>query len=236
MLNLIRGLLAAAVLLPAAVICSSERADTPGSAVPVAAADEAPGTVGEERSIVLAGGCFWGVQAVFQHVKGVKKALSGYAGGSKASARYDLVSTGKTGHAEAVEVTYDPSQVTLGTLLRIFFSVVHDPTQLNRQGPDEGSQYRSAIFFTSDDHRRVAQAYIEQLQSSRLFARPIVTETAPLSAFYPAEDYHQDYATLHPNQPYIAFHDMPKLIHLREQFPDLSAAHPLGKQTMGNSE
>jgi len=224
MLNFIQGLLAAVLVLPAAVVCSSERADTPGSAIPVAAVDEAPGTADEERSIVLAGGCFWGVQAVFQHVKGVKRVISGYAGGSKASAHYDLVCSGKTGHAEAVEVTYDPSQVTLGTLLRVFFSVVHDPTQLNRQGPDEGSQYRSAIFFNRDDHRRVAQSYIGQLQSSGLFARPIVTETATLSAFYPAEDYHQDYATLHPNQPYIAFHDLPKLVHLREQFPNLFAA------------
>jgi peptide-methionine (S)-S-oxide reductase len=221
MLHLLPGLFATVLLLPAAVVCSSERADTPGAAIPVATLDETPEDAGAERRIVLAGGCFWGVQIVFQHLKGVKRATSGYAGGGRETARYNLVCTGRTGHAEAVEVTYDPAQVTLGTLLRVFFAVAHDPTQMNRQGPDEGTQYRSAIFYANDDQRRIAEAYIAQLQDSGIFARRIVTETAPLAAFYPAETYHQDYATLHPEQPYIAFHDLPKLAHLREQFPEL---------------
>ena len=174
-----------------------------------------------QQTAVFAGGCFWGVQAVFQHVKGVVNATSGYSGGAANTAQYELVSTGETGHAESVKITYDPSQITYGELLRIFFSVVHDPTQLNRQGPDEGTQYRSAIFYESDEQQRIAESYITQLNDAKIFRRKIVTQVVPLKAFYPAEDYHQDYATRHPNQPYIVFNDAPKVAHLRQQFPDL---------------
>src|ERR1700751_6218141 len=174
-----------------------------------------------QQTAVFAGGCFWGVQAVFQHVKGVVKATSGSSGGAAKTAEYELVSTGETGHAESVKITYDPSQITYGELLRIFFSVVHDPTQLKRQGPDEGTQYRSAIFYDNDEQKRIAESYIAQLNDAKIFRRKIVTQVVALNAFYPAEDYHQDYATRHPDQPYIVLNDAPKVAHLRQQFPDL---------------
>lgn len=174
-----------------------------------------------KETAVLAGGCFWGVQDVFEHVKGVKEATSGYSGGSVASPQYEQVSTGKTGHAESVRVTFDPAQISYGQLLKVFFSVVQDPTQLNRQGPDTGTQYRSVIFYTNDEQKRVAEAYIAQLEQAKLFPAPIVTQVVPFKAFYRAEDYHQDYATLHPENPYIARNDAPKVEHLREQFPAL---------------
>jgi peptide-methionine (S)-S-oxide reductase len=158
---------------------------------------------------------------VFQHVKGVIGATSGYAGGSAKTAEYELVSTGETGHAESVKITYDPSKITYGQLLRVFFSVAHDPTQLNRQGPDEGTQYRSSIFYGTDDQKRIAEAYITQLEKAKVFQRPIVTQVVPLKGFYPAEAYHQDYAAHHPNNPYIIYNDAPKVAHLRELFPDL---------------
>jgi peptide-methionine (S)-S-oxide reductase len=170
------------------------------------------------QTAVIAGGCFWGVQGVFQHTAGVVNALSGYAGGSKASANYTLVSTGSTGHAEAVEIKYDPKQISYGKILQIFFSVAHDPTQLNRQGPDSGTQYRSAIFTTSDEQKKVADAYIAQLNAAKVFKKPIVTKVGPLEGFYAAEAYHQDYLTLHPNQPYIAFNDLPKVENLKKIF------------------
>jgi len=173
------------------------------------------------QTAVFAGGCFWGVQAVFQHVKGVISATSGYSGGSAKTAEYEIVSTGETGHAESVQVVYDPSQITYGELLRVFFSVAHDPTELNRQGPDTGTQYRSVIFFANEEQKRIANAYIAQLDTAKVFRHPIVTQVVPLQAFYPAEAYHQDYATLHPNQPYIAFNDAPKVEHLRQEFPEL---------------
>jgi peptide-methionine (S)-S-oxide reductase len=173
------------------------------------------------QTAVFAGGCFWGVQAVFQHVKGVTNATSGYSGGSPANPDYELVSDGQTGHAESVEVTFDPSQVSYGQLLRVFFSVAHDPTQLNRQGPDTGSQYRSVIFYSNEEQKRIATAYIDQLGQAKSFARPIVTQVVPLKAFYAAESYHQNYAELHPDNPYIAINDAPKVEHLRQQFPDL---------------
>jgi peptide-methionine (S)-S-oxide reductase len=176
-----------------------------------------------EQTAVLAGGCFWGMQAVFQHVKGVKSATSGYSGGDAKSAQYEVVSTGQTGHAESVKIVYDPSQLTYGELLRVFFSVAHDPTQWNRQGPDEGSQYRSVIFYGNDQQKKIAQAYIAQLDQARVFPAAIVTQVAPLKAFYAAEAYHQDYATRHPDQPYIFYNDAPKLAHLRQQFPELYA-------------
>jgi peptide-methionine (S)-S-oxide reductase len=176
------------------------------------------------QTAVIAGGCFWGIQAVFQHVKGVTNATSGYSGGDARTAQYETVSTGQTGHAESVNITYDPSQITYGQLLRVFFSVAHDPTQLNRQGPDEGTQYRSVIFYNSDEQKRVAEAYIAQLEKAKVFPHRIVTQVVPLKAFYPAEAYHQNYATIHPNDPYIRYNDAPKVAHLQQQFPDLYAA------------
>jgi peptide-methionine (S)-S-oxide reductase len=176
-----------------------------------------------ESSVVLAGGCFWGVEAVFQNMRGVRTAVSGYAGGSAWNANYNVVSMGVTGHAESVQVTYDPSQITLGQILRVFFSVAHDPTQLNRQGPDVGRQYRSAIFHADAEQKRVAEAYIAELDRLKAFERKIATEVVPLDAFYPAEPYHQDFAERNPDHPYIVIHDAPKLVHLRRLFPDLYA-------------
>jgi len=174
-----------------------------------------------EETAVFAGGCFWGVDAVFKHVKGVSEVVSGYAGGSAATAHYEQVSEGDTGHAESVRVRFDPARVSYQQLLQVFFSVAHDPTQLNRQGPDTGSQYRSAIFYTSAGQQQIAQSYIRQLTAARTFSAPIVTQVVPLQQFYPAEDYHQNFLALHPYQSYIVFNDMPKLNHLREQFPSL---------------
>jgi peptide-methionine (S)-S-oxide reductase len=172
-------------------------------------------------TVVFAGGCFWGVQGVFQHVKGVVSATSGYAGGSVAKPSYETVSTGSTGHAESVRVVYEPSKVSYAQLMEVFFSVAHDPTQLNRQGPDHGTQYRSAVFFTNDTQRQATQAYIAQLTKSGVVKHPIVTQVAPLGAFYAAEDYHQDYATLHPNDPYIAYNDAPKIADLKARYASL---------------
>ncbi len=175
------------------------------------------------QTAVFAGGCFWGVEAVFRHVKGVTRAVSGYAGGMVVKPTYDQVGTGKTGHAESVEVTYDPAKVSYGQLLAVFFSVAHDPTQLNRQGPDHGTQYRSAIFYVNDDQKRVAEAYVQQLDQAKLFGSPIVTQVAKLPAFWPAEDYHQNYLALHPTQPYIVYNDLPKLGALQKEWPQLYA-------------
>lgn len=174
-----------------------------------------------EQTAVLAGGCFWGIEAVFEHVKGVIDAASGYAGGSAATAKYEIVSNGRTGHAEAVRIKYDPSQISYGQLLKVFFSVAHDPTQLNRQGPDRGTQYRSAIFCLNEDQKRIAQAYIAQLDKAKVFDSPIVTKVGLSTDFYIAEDYHQDYVVHHPNEPYIVMHDLPKVENLRKQFPNL---------------
>ena len=174
-----------------------------------------------EQKAVLAGGCFWGIEAVFEHVKGVSDAKSGYAGGAAASADYRKVSSGTTGHAESVLVTYDPSQITYGQLLKVFFSVAHDPTELNRQGPDRGTQYRSAIFYANEEQKRIAEAYIKQLDRLKLFSQPIVTQVTPLDAFHDAEAYHQDYLAQHPDEPYIVINDMPKVENLRKQLPEL---------------
>jgi peptide-methionine (S)-S-oxide reductase len=181
---------------------------------------------GALATAVVAGGCFWGVQAVFQHVEGVESAVSGYAGGTVANPDYHTVSDGVTGHAESVEVKYDPAKVSYGQLLQIFFSVAHDPTQLNRQGPDTGTQYRSAIYFTDPEQQKAAEAYIAQLDAAGAFPSPIVTEVKPLDVFYPAEDYHQDYATLHPDQAYIAFNDLPKVANLHAMFPNVWRDQP----------
>jgi peptide-methionine (S)-S-oxide reductase len=173
------------------------------------------------QTAVFAGGCFWGVDAVFKHIKGVSEVVSGYAGGNAATAHYDQVSNGDTGHAESVRVRFNPAQVSYQQLLQVFFSVAHDPTQLNRQGPDTGSQYRSAIFFTSTEQQKIAQSTIQQLTAAHTFSAPIVTQVVPLQEFYPAEEHHQNYLALHPYQPYIVFNDMPKLEQLRKQFPRL---------------
>ncbi len=172
------------------------------------------------QTAVVAGGCFWGVQGVFQHTAGVVNAVSGYAGGSKMTADYNMVSSGTTGHAESVEIKYDPKKISYGRILQIFFSVAHDPTQLNRQGPDTGTQYRSAIFTTNDDQKQVAEAYIAQLNAAKVYKKPIVTKVGPLEGFFPAEAYHQDYLTLHPNQPYIAYNDIPKVENLKKIFAE----------------
>jgi peptide-methionine (S)-S-oxide reductase len=174
-----------------------------------------------EQSAVFAGGCFWGVEGVFEHVKGVKSAVSGYSGGSKNTAHYDLVSNGNTGHAESVKVTYDPAQITYGQLLKVYFSVVHDPTELNRQGPDDGTQYRSAIFYANDDQKRTAEAYIAQLEQAHIFKHKIVTQVVALNAFYPAEAHHQHFMENNPNHPYIVYNDAPKLAALKKQLPEL---------------
>src|SRR5262249_19278858 len=179
------------------------------------------------ESVVLAGGCFWGVQAVFQHTKGVVRATSGYSGGSKDTAEYQLVGSGRTGHAESVEVKFDPHQISYGKILQIFFSVAHDPTQLNRQGPDTGSQYRSAIFYSGDEQKRVAETYVDQLNKAGVFKHTVVTQIAPLAGFYPAENYHQDYATLHPYNPYIAYNDLPKIENLKRVFADVYRDKPV---------
>ena len=179
-----------------------------------------------EETVVLSGGCFWGVQAVFQHVKGVISATSGYSGGEARTAEYEVVSTGRTGHAESVKVVFDPSQVTYGQLLHVFFAVAHDPTELNRQGPDEGPQYRSVVFFSTPEQERITRAYIEQLDKAHVFRHAIVTQVVPLKAFYPAEAYHQNYATLHPDSMYIRFNDAPKVENLKKAFAPIYRESP----------
>ena len=170
---------------------------------------------------VFAGGCFWGVDAVFKHVNGVSEVVSGYAGGSATTARYPIVGTGTTGHAESVKVTYDPAKISYADLLKVFFSVAHDPTQLNRQGPDVGPQYRSAIFYADEQQKEIARRYIDQLNQAKVFSKPIVTQVSALDKFYPAEDYHQNYLALHPTQPYIVFNDLPKIAQLKKELPNL---------------
>ncbi|HLO48120.1 MAG TPA: peptide-methionine (S)-S-oxide reductase MsrA [Kamptonema sp.] len=191
------------------------------SKVPEPTTDIATSMAKGKQTAVLAGGCFWGVEAVFEHLKGVSSVVSGYSGGNEATANYEVVSSGETDHAESVEITYDPSQISYGQLLKIYFAVAHDPTELNRQGPDEGRQYRSAIFFSNDEQKRVAAAYIEQLNKAHVFSQPIVTQLVPLKSFYAAEEYHQDFIARNPNYPYVVVNDLPKLSQLREQFPDL---------------
>jgi peptide-methionine (S)-S-oxide reductase len=217
----IAGLLAGGVLLKSNGLGAAE------SAVEIPAPTLDPGdNSGGLQTAVLAGGCFWGVQGVFQHTQGVVDAVSGYAGGSAENPSYNQVSTGTTGHAESVAVRYDPQKISYGKILQIFFSVAHDPTQLNRQGADVGTQYRSAIFTTTDEQKRIADAYVKELNDAGVYGAPIVTEIAPLKTFYQAEDYHQDYATLHPRQPYIAFNDLPKIENLKTMFPEVWRDQP----------
>jgi peptide-methionine (S)-S-oxide reductase len=218
-LRILLGLLAVVI-----VWAAFGRRAAASPAVPAAAVDAPLAKTQGQETAVVAGGCFWGIQAVFQHVKGVISATSGYSGGESKTAEYEVVSTGETGHAESVKIVYDPSQITYGQLLRIFFSVAHDPTQLNRQGPDEGTQYRSAIFYNSPEQKRIADAYIGQLGSAKVFSGRIVTQVVPLKGFFAAEDYHQNYAANHPNDLYIRYNDAPKVTHLQQQFPDMYRA------------
>lgn len=201
-----------------------------GAEAPViiaAPAVDNPKAAGAAQTAVLAGGCFWGVQGVFEHVRGVKKVVAGYAGGEKSTAQYETVSSGGTGHAESVKITFDPAAISYGQILQIAFSVVHDPTQLNRQGPDVGTQYRSAIFYADDNQKRIAQAYVSQLDQAHAFARPIATRVDPLKGFYEAEAYHQDYLIHNPTQPYIATYDLPKIENFRRTFPELYSGSPV---------
>ena len=186
-----------------------------------------PKTAGPLQTAVLAGGCFWGVQGVYEHVRGVRKVIAGYAGGDKATADYETVSSGTTGHAESVKILFDPAEISYGQILQIAFSVVHDPTELNRQGPDVGSQYRSSVFYADDSQKRIAEAYIAQLDRSHAFPRPIVNRVDPLKGFYAAEDYHQDYLIHNPSSPYIAYFDIPKIENFKRTFPQLYSGQPV---------
>jgi peptide-methionine (S)-S-oxide reductase len=207
--------------LLSAALAACHLASAANTALPMPATDEAVAPGEGLRTAVVAGGCFWGIQDVFQHVKGVVSATSGYSGGSAATAHYEVVSSGITEHAESVQVTYDPKQITYGQLLRVFFAVGHDPTQLDRQGPDTGVQYRSVIFYRDAEQQRVAEAYLAQLRDAKVFARPIVTRVTPFKAFYEAEGYHQDYARRHPQDLYIVYNDAPKVAQLQHEFPEL---------------
>ena len=220
----------AAILAPALIGLALLRSPLLAAEAPVIIAAPAldnPKSAGPPQTAVLAGGCFWGVQGVFEHVRGVQKVIAGYAGGDRASAQYETVSSGGTGHAESVKIVFDPGTVSYGQLLQIAFSVVHDPTQLNRQGPDVGTQYRSAIFYGDEAQKRIAESYIAQLEKSGVFPRPIVTRVDPLKGFYPAEDYHQDYFYYNPNVPYIAMFDAPKLQNFKRTFPELYNSRPV---------
>ena len=216
--NRFHNLICMLVLLPMleSVACLPAHGQIP----PFAGAASSP-VVNGRQVAVLAGGCFWGVDAVFRHVKGVASVVSGYSGGSASTALYETVSTGTSGHAESVKITFDPSQVSYAELLRVFFSVATDPTQLNRQGPDEGTQYRSVVFYATEDQKQIALAYIDQLNRARVFRGPIVTQVVPLKAFYPAEEYHQNFLARNPTHPYIVYNDIPKLRELQKRFPDL---------------
>ena len=215
---------AVSLLLPVATTACA--AESPHVLPPPLADETSSNASAMSEVAVVAGGCFWGVQGVFQHVKGVTRAVSGYAGGDRATAEYETVSTGRTGHAESVQITFDPRQISYGRLLQIYFSVAHDPTQLNRQGPDHGTQYRSAIFPANEEQARIAKAYIAQLDQIHVFNRAIATSIEPGRAFYPAEAYHQDFLTLNPTYPYIAINDLPKIEELKRLFPDIYRAEP----------
>lgn len=195
--------------------CGASNATLPNPATDIST------STAKGKTVVLSGGCFWGMEAVFERLKGVSDVVSGYSGGSAATANYEAISSGKTGHAESVRITYDPSQISYGQLLQVYFLVAHDPTQLNRQGPDLGTQYRSAIFFANDEQKQVAQAYIAQLNKAHSFRKPIVTQLVPLNSFYAAEEYHQQFIDRNPNYPYVVVHDLPKLDQLQKQFPNM---------------
>jgi peptide-methionine (S)-S-oxide reductase len=214
-------LIAGLVAWTAVRALGSRPPEAPKMPFPAPAVDAPLAAAKSQQTAVFAGGCFWGIQAVFEHVKGVSSATSGYAGGHVKSPSYESVSMGVTGHAETVSIKFDPSQVTYGQLLMVYFSVAHDPTQWNRQGPDTGSQYRSVIFFTNEEQKSIAQAYIAQLDAAKVYSRPLVTKVEPFQAFYRAEDYHQDYLKNNPNNPYIVYNDLPKLENLKRVFPAL---------------
>lgn len=216
--------LVTAVFLVGAALAACSSVNASATSIPDPAIDAPLASTKGEQTAVLAGGCFWGVEAVFEHVKGVSDVRSGYSGGSTDTAQYQKVSTGETGHAESVRITYDPTQITYGQLLKVFFSVAHDPTELNRQGPDSGTQYRSAIFYANDAQKRIAEAYIDQLNRAKVFGRLIVTEVAALKSFNEAEAYHQDYLVNHPDEPYIVINDMPKVENLKKELPELYKA------------
>ena len=216
-----RKLLGACALLCLMALAACSSKASAAVSIPAPAVDENRAGAKSERTAVFAGGCFWGIEAVFEHVKGVKNAVSGYSGGTAQTARYPIVSEGGTGHAESVQVVYDPSQISYGQLLQVFFSVAHDPTLINRQGPDVGPQYRSVIFFADGEQKRIAEAYVDQLNRANVFSRKIATQIVRLEKFYPAEPYHQDYVVHHPNDLYILRNDLPKVGRLREQFPQL---------------
>jgi peptide-methionine (S)-S-oxide reductase len=219
---IVAGMLGVLVQITA---CAAE----PAVVIPAPAFDNAK-SPGPLQTAVLAGGCFWGVQGVFEHLHGVRRVVSGYAGGEKDTAMYETVSTGRTGHAESVQITFDPKQVSYGQILQVFFSVAHDPTQLNRQGPDTGTQYRSAIFYSDDTQKKIATAYIAQLEKADAFHRPIVTRVDPLQGFYPAEGYHQDFLLRNPSDPYIVFNDLPKIRNFQKTLPALYVATPVTVQ------
>ena len=222
------GFMAAAAFVAVAALASWQLpagAAEEAVVIPAPSIDEKPAVHSDKA--IFAGGCFWGVQGVFQHVKGVTNAVSGYSGGDKDTAHYEMVGSGQTGHAETVEITYDPSKVTYGQLLQVFFSVAHNPTQLNYQGPDHGTQYRSTIFAATDEQKKIAQSYIAELDKAKLFSGPIVTTLEPFKAFYPAEDYHQDFLTLNPTYPYIVYNDLPKVANLKQVFPGLYREAPI---------
>jgi peptide-methionine (S)-S-oxide reductase len=208
-------------LIPVLLVAAISVAARPRVAFPDPAVDIPASAAQGQQTAVLAGGCFWGVEAVFEHLKGVTNVVSGFAGGDKSTAHYETVSTGQTGHAESVKITYDPSQITYGQLLKVYFSVAHNPTELNRQGPDTGTQYRSAIFYMNDDEKKVAEAYIQQLENAKVFSKRIVTQVVPLRGFYAAEGYHQHFLDHNPNNPYIVYNDLPKLAQLKKQYPQM---------------
>src|SRR5579872_7005993 len=219
-----------AILSLMAVIAGcGANAETINRVIPAPA--DSPKNDATREVAVLAGGCFWGMQGVFEHVKGVSKVVAGYAGGEATTAHYEMVVTETTGHAESVEITFDPKQVSYGQLLQIYFSVAHDPTELNRQGPDTGPSYRSEIFFASPEQERVARAYVEQLTKAKIFGAPIVTRIEPLNGFYPAEDYHQDYLIRNPDQPYIIYNDLPKIAALKRVYPQFYRASPVALES-----
>jgi peptide-methionine (S)-S-oxide reductase len=216
--------LAGAVLLAGLAACQPVATATEVTRLPAPTVDATPASAGHDQVAVLAGGCFWGIEAVFEHVKGVRKVTAGYSGGGADTAHYEMVGSGSTGHAESVEVEFDPAQVSYGTLLQVFFSVALNPTELNRQGPDSGTQYRSVIFYGNAQQQKIATDYIAQLTRAKAFSAPIVTQVVPLQAFYPAEAYHQHYYDLHPDNPYIVFNDAPKVAHLQKLFPAIYQA------------
>ena len=220
-------LTAGTVILSAWAVLGTGVAAENAVKLPAPALDMPAATQGTRETAVFAGGCFWGVQAVFQHTRGVLNAVSGYAGGQKETANYDSIGSGQTGHAESVQISYDPKQISYGKLLQIYFSVAHDPTQLNFQGPDNGAQYRSAVFYTNASQKEVAERYVAQLDAAKVFPRKIVTQLTPLQAFYPAEAYHQDYATLHPDSMYIARFDLPKIANLKTMMPEAYREKPV---------